>query len=1693
MNKEITKILFPYDVKFFKGIFDKYMQNEDYSKDLKIIHSSGNLMKEIISKENGLNFYLDENNDESFLKECKLPFFKKLLKYMDVKEEKERVKREEKMEKDMETDEHGHILQNKKNQKDENNRYDKRVSNRRKAFRAYFVFNKKINIINSYRIYSYCSNIIQSLPSLTYLSVIKIYLTNYPLKIFLSCVYFYTFVTYVCDRNNLIEFLESLFCSIIVTIGCLTLTAVHYVKENRIISLMSRINDFKESYICRNFIKNSARDEMEVSKFVSKKTHEMKKYSKYFFLKSVLNRINSELYDYECLKDSNKLNYMKDTFKENPLTQYSPVNSKEEYLVQTMEEGDRSKKGAAKREEENRRSSISSSSTKAREMLMGSGVPEKIVSEGIYVDGEKKVNGGESMQMGINTNETDIEPKGNEKEKKKKKLNLEYCSGIDDTEKVCKHGEDKSTINNIRKDKKYDHMMVEVEKNKNIIDYIIFENNIYLINGKNILVGDIIYLFKGDIIPADGILIKGNNLIVDESNIVNSGKKEKKKKIRLDEYIYEIERSRKRRITVNELKKKNFNYFETLNLKVKMQLKRFSNPKNSKKGDLSVLGQQMITEQQHENDVRNSLGDKDKSSSRGEERQEKKLGEIKSRQFWGEKGDNLCHEALENGNIYRGSVGESAAGQIVGGISPSQIYMNENCGKLCEYSPLLLSESVVTDGMGIMIATCVSKNKQMFNNTIKNSEEDTKLEVLINSYSKNVVILLTFYCSLCILFVFIHFLINLIENDMQTFAYNLLMFLLNAIMLEILKYLLLSIDQMPLLLQNCIALNSSQIMKENFIIKKKNTFEKILHTNTIFIDIQRYIKYQCIYFYYNTEFTFATDGDIVTSSIVEEDNIRVFNKIGENENVRSSLFFVLLIQGILTTSNLYQYNENNLPVDLSLLTFLKRLEINIDDYFIKRKNIIRIISSGQDYIISFVLSKKPFLSDKKLSLQVSNVSLNRGEEQAYVLRIFVRGPANLVLPKCSQYVNGDRLVRNVDKLREKTEKVNRRDHELVLCVAYKEILLKEKEKESLFLCEDDNDLTFDNKEMQMYVKDSYLRYMNMNDFTCVSILAFERKLSKHFYFDYKMLEANDMTVKLFTNDNLIKTKKLFCNFPNFFQNFILYNAKKKKGMDGEGPIMPDGNAYGINEEDKKKKKNLEDIYIDNFGGSSGNGQDNGYGNGNGTYNGGYQKEGDNLHGYKLNTKWEETTVRLNKCKSEILNLKQYEEGITMNLLNQNERKEKEDYFILQHNVFYNCSSKELENLLYVSKYYGQNAVVTNQSNFVNDDRICSLLVCDNRSKDADKAKSDIIILNKSLYYYIKLKCFSSLYSIGGNKLKKISYDFFSEKDMNNMISSILSKFTILLIVFLFGHLFIPESKWEFVKDEVREQFAFCEFSFFTDKHNSNYFHTIRSSIRFKKNLENIRILNIIDVKKDYRTMEEWDNHISPSRHSTILFNLFFLFFFFSYIHIYMKTFLCEISLYFDKFKENQRGKYKHLHLIQNEGKMEIEKKRLSQQIYSLKKELKEEREKGLKRMTPNSGDLNKGFVETKDQANYSLSSEKKENNPKNSSTQNSDTQNKHSAVNLINQLSTKHILTDKDIRRILFKLSCKSFKNFQHLYEPRERSVVQNKLHIPEIQIRPQSVDNFYFFIITNSCEFCSAWSCSSIRKINAKELDIKT
>lgn len=56
---------------------------------------------------------------------------------------------------------------------------------------------------------------------------------------------------------------------------------------------------------------------MLMDKFESKKTMEIKKYSKYFFLKSFLNRVNSELYDYEHFKDKSNIDYIPFEVNEN--------------------------------------------------------------------------------------------------------------------------------------------------------------------------------------------------------------------------------------------------------------------------------------------------------------------------------------------------------------------------------------------------------------------------------------------------------------------------------------------------------------------------------------------------------------------------------------------------------------------------------------------------------------------------------------------------------------------------------------------------------------------------------------------------------------------------------------------------------------------------------------------------------------------------------------------------------------------------------------------------------------------------------------------------------------------------------------------------------------------------------------------------------------------------------------------------------------------------------------------------------------------------------------------------------------------------------------------------------------------------------------------------------------------------------
>ncbi|GAB67581.1 plasma membrane Ca2+ ATPase [Plasmodium cynomolgi strain B] len=1435
MNNEITKSLFPYEAKFFKGIFDKYIKNEDYNEELKVVRSSKNLMEEVISKENGLNFYLDEHSDDTFLQQCKLEFFRKMLKYVYGRKEKD-------VPQGGSSSDVGWTGQSVDTVGEQKGKHVIEGIGNVKELHDYFVFNKKINVINSYRIYSYCSNIIQSLPSLTYFSVVKIYLANYPLSVFLSCVYFYTFVTYVCDRENLIEFLGSLFFSLIVTIGCVALTAVHYEKENRMNSIMSKMNNFKENYICRNFIKNKEKGKSKFAPFESKKTIEIKKYSKYFFLKSFLNRINAELFDYEVFKGDKHFSYVQENFKDIIPLGHSPENS----------EGDAKQGGELTPNGKTLEGKSANMSSVSANISGVTANTPRVSVEGVFPDRRRKT--GSKLLSCEEQKDGHVEMNDEERRSKvaaKKKVLLSNESDGEnnhsgDIQKVGKCEEGRRNSTEIAKEKK-----------RNLLNYIIFENNIYTINSKNILVGDIVYLFKGDVIPADGILIKSNNMVVDESNILKSEKRWKKK-ISLDEYMYYYEKSKKRKISVNELRKKKLNYFEILNLKVRMTLKRFSR----EEGEPNVE----IPKGEHNSD----------ETPEGEEK----------------KMDKLNQSGNEKGEENRGSKNNRLV---------------TNFEKLFEYSPLVLSESTVREGTGIMLTTCVSKNKQMFQNTIKDMEESTELEDIINSFSKNVVIIIIFYCILCILFVFIHFLINMVENNMQTFAYNLLMFLLNCIILEILKYLLLSIDQMPLLLQNCIALNWRQIMRENFILKRKNTFEKILFTNMIYVDLERYTKYRCVFFFCNSDICFSTDWDAGADLKVDQKFVSLAKDQGKNTEISRSLFFKMLVQGILTTSNLYHYNENFLYIDLSLLKFLKGFEIN-----------------------------------------------------------------------------------DIAQLKEKAQQVQQQKHEEVICFAYKEIELSAKEREEFFQYEDDNDYTFDNKEMNNNMEETYLKYVEQNDYTCVSILVFEKMLRKHFYFDYKMLEANGMSVKVFTKDSMSKVKKLFFDFPHFFENFKLYNAKlvgEEEALDLH--YQNEGDRFGNHPQggDKKNAKdNLQTVEEKNWDGND--------------YNETSHGEGTNLGNYTLK-KGNNKSLGPNKCRSEVLNLKECDDNVMINMTSQNEARKKKHDFLLSNNIFYNCENTELSRLLTISNYYGKNALATNESSVDCEEGSCSLRICDNRGRGESKEKSDIVILNKSLYDFVKLKNFSnciltnillfieynitlyvclvifstvctlvngfeflntiqilyiyfvknvifhylscyrksSICTVG--KMKKQSYDFFKENDINSMICSILSKTVILFLVFFFGHVFIPESKWDFVSPDLRNLFEFSEFSYLTDREQSSYFYTIRSCIRFKKNLENLKIQHVIDVKNDYRSMAEWDTFISPGRHGTILFNIFFLFFFFSYIHIYLKSFLRDIYIYWEMYEGQQTNRFRN-YIIPLVGSEREGKKDLSADVRQFMEELKEE-------------------------------------------------------------------------------------------------------------------------------------------------------
>ncbi|ETB62587.1 hypothetical protein, variant 1 [Plasmodium yoelii 17X] len=1587
MNDEISKRLFPYDSKYFKEIFDKYINDDDYKKDLRALKSSQNLMEEIVSKGTGLNFYIEHNLNDNFLKACKLPFFKKLLKILQENNneeiEEKKINENNTIENFNEFEEENEIkikaqktynlekinsvpLKSSLNKKTNNNDTASQIIKTQDLF----VFNKKINMINNYRVYRYCSNVIQSLPSLTYMSVIKIYFTNYPLKIFLSCIYFYTFVTYICDRNNVIEFLESFIFLILVTAGCFGLAWVHYIKENRISMITSKYNDYKENYVCRNFLKTQKeKKEAKHFRFESKKTVEIKKYSKYFFLKSFLTRINEELYDYETRKNGKFSCYMMEHYKEN-----------------CHEENCHEKNC----HEEN--NGINSGNTNSA-----------------IIDDKKNKNL-------INGKTDDIETK----------YDINMCE--DTSSSLCNF-----ELN----------IGENIGKENELLNYIIFGNNIYRINRKNLLVGDIIYLSKGDMIPADGILIQCNNMIVDESNILKYNTKKYVNKISLNKYIYEMNKMREKNMDeleneINELEKgKKLSYFQILNSKIKTRFKKYSNFNNRKKKKNVYPRLEDTYNEDKESDYENNR--------------------------------ETCFTEI-NGKINQ--INNSNEEYDDNKIKSFYSYFN-----IYEYSPLLLSESVVMEGNGIMIATCVSKNKQMFHNSIKRIEENTNLEIIINSYSKNVVILILFYCSLCILFIFIHFLINLIENNMQTYSYNLLMFLLNTVIIENLKYLLLSIDNMPLLLQNCIAINYKEIMDESYIIKSKNIFEKVLQTNTIFIDINKYINYKSVLFFFNTEYIVSFNNDLISHQMNFQNKIKSYTEFVENEQgheICTHLFFSLLIQTVLATSNLYRYNEDSIDIDLSLLDCISSLKLNISYYYIKKNNILNIISNKNYYVMSFVFSDHSYMNkiDRPKMNKKKHYKEDKLQNKKNVLRIFIRGKPDVVLPKCSQYFDGQFFSKDIEKFREKVSQIEESKYDLTICFAYKEIIIGEKEKADLFSYKENNEYNFGNIEMNNNMNSTYLKYGEMDDFTCISIFVFEKTISNRFYVDYKIIESNNLHIKLFTKYDIEKIKKIFNNFPDFISKFKFYDSNSMYGINinsnvnlklGNNKINEkyNSNRHYVNTMETDNSK-LENIYVDN----------------------------------KNETKDINITKNiLNKeNESERFNLKysSYNSSLVHTFINNESMKEYS--FFLNNNVFYNCSKNKLIDLLYISKSYRRtNCVVTNNNDyFIKNKELCNIRVCDIRSKDIVKNKSDIILLNRSLYDYIKLRYFSnsmlmniklfieyniclyicivalsiistlingleflttvqilyiyiikniifhyiscsrkSNYCVGKKRCKNASYSYnvFSKDEISNLISSIVSKLIILIIIFLFGHLFIPEVSWNFVNSDVREFFEFSEFSFSNNQTKKRYYNTIRSCIRFKKNLENIKIANNINIKNDYRTIEEWEHHISPNRHTTIIFNIFFLFFFFSYIYIYIKTFLAEIDMYCEQIKTNKKENHKYLSLLKN--------KTLSKDINNMIKEFKfdEDNIKTTNEIQSLNGSQNCQKIYCGDDScNYCDANNNEQNNINiteqyNDSTKNNDIDIQTSSLYSIkNYLKEKVSFIDTDKKKMLFDCLIGNYK-----------------------------------------------------------------
>lgn len=1121
----------------------------------------------------------------------------------------------------------------------------------------------------------------------------------------------------------------------------------------------------------------------------------------------------------------------------------------------------------------------------------------------------------------------------------------------------------------------YDSILLDDKKKRmNLMNYILHKNNIYVINNKNLIVGDIVYLIKGDVIPADGFLLQGSNMIVDESEILQGAKK--RRKVSLDDYMDEIGKKKKNELFEDRLRNmKKTSYLTDFNLNLKNKLRQMNQGavqlKNKLKMDRAKERKSVSTVEV--TDTSEQVLQDSMMKDQVEER--KTSGSI-----------SVCAVDLKNDGSMNGSI-KSTTMDFPGVLKKSESAElgKKEIKKIDKYifgkkrfdwddsttprgmeSPVMLSGSFVSEGKGMMIVTCVGKNKRIFHSSFKNVEENTKIEDSINDYTKNVVIIIIFFCAISIFCFFVHLIVRVVQNDMQIVPHYLLIIILQFFILEMLKFFLLSIDQLPLLFHNCIATYRDQMLHEGYTIKKKNVLEKALLTNILFMDIDRYVKYKCIYFFHNNVFYHFTTPRLIYSNRPTPDYVKLYDR-AEHDYFVNTFSFSLLIQNILITSNLYQQNIHFLPYDLALVNFLKGFEVPVEQYYIDNKHLVFTYSDEKDYVISLFHLQDSFLEEwKTYELSESMREQMYTRTDLSVLRICVKGYASKILSKCSYYMDENNLRSDFEVVTEQVNHILKEKHTL-LCFAYKDILICDREKEEMYIRDEFNSESHK-------INPEFMKNLDIDNLTCISIIAFEKQLSKDFFIDYKLSEENGFHIKLFTKENLDTIQNLFDNMVfstemkwyDAIQIHSFFSGKKSSNSYGSFQDISENNVQLLEKGPTNSEKNPLDYHLVKPA----------------------------LFPLSNAVTFNEDEINLRKCKSAFLNIEKYD-----CIIHKNEQRKMKNLLVVKqiyknltdHNLFYNCSNRDVLSILTIYNLYEQSILVSNE-NYVLYGKCC-VSICDTRSCAIHQNKSDVVLLQNSIYDFIKLKrhaqciftnvklyleyniifyCVFLIFSIvyilvngvsfmnltqvlymyfikniiihyiscyrrsncSVSTKKSNSFNFFTDIDMNQIISLVISMCLMLILVFSLGHFFIPESPWVFVTPELREMYDFSEFSFNTGVGEPRFYRTIRSCIRFKKNIENLKIEGNFDIAADFRTMNEWETNVSPSRHDTILFNIFFLFFYFYFLFVYIRTFLVEVTTYYNKYEEEN---CEFLHFVNNKEK-KIPEPNIKRMIHFLKRE-----------------------------------------------------------------------------------------------------------------------------------------------------------